>query len=159
MMETEGDTLTNTLLSDHGNYSDVMRKSFHNESISYLRKTNNEYVEVLESQLSALLSGSPGQVRKLIPDPENGLFSRFMYYHLPMKPDWDDVFADSSDVSLDDIYVALGRNWNEVYQRISRLSPLLPSSRYSLMNIFLSFMKNTFSAMGKDSFHQFAGWV
>ena len=31
MMETEGDTLTNTLLSDHGNYSDVMRKSFHNE--------------------------------------------------------------------------------------------------------------------------------
>ena len=120
MMETEGDTLTNTLLSDHGNYSDVMRKSFHNESISYLRKTNNEYVEVLESQLSALLSGTPGQVRKLIPDPENGLFSRFMYYHLPMKPDWNDVFADSSDVSLDDIYAALGRDWNEVYQRISR---------------------------------------
>ena len=120
MMETEGDTLTNTLLSDHGNYSDVMRKSFHNESISYLRKTNNEYVEVLESQLSALLSGTPGQVRKLIPDPENGLFSRFMYYHLPMKPDWNDVFADSSDVSLDDIYAALGRGWNEVYQRISR---------------------------------------
>lgn len=120
MMETEGDTLTNTLLSDHGNYSDVMRKSFHNESISYLRKTNNEYVEVLESQLSALLSGTPGQVRKLIPDPENGLFSRFMYYHLPMKPDWNDVFADTSDVSLDDIYAALGRDWNEVYQRISR---------------------------------------
>lgn len=120
MMETEGDTLTNTLLSDHGNYSDVMRKSFHNESISYLRKTNNEYVEVLESQLSALLSGTPGQVRKLIPDPENGLFSRFMYYHLPMKTDWNDVFADSSDVSLDDIYAALGRGWNEVYQRISR---------------------------------------
>ncbi len=120
MMETEGDTLTNTLLSDHGNYSDVMRKSFHNESISYLRKTNNEYVEVLESQLSALLSGTPGQVRRLIPDPENGLFSRFMYYHLPMKPDWNDVFADSSDVSLDDIYAALGRDWNEVYQRISR---------------------------------------
>jgi hypothetical protein len=37
-----------------------------------------------------------------------------------MKPDWNDVFADSSDVSLDDIYAALGRDWNEVYQRISR---------------------------------------
>lgn len=124
MMETEGDTLTNTQLSDHGNYSDVMRKSFHNESISYLSKTNNEYVEVLESQLSALL-GTPGQVRKLIPDPENGLFSRFMYYHLPMKPDWNDVFADSSDVSLDDIYAALGRDWNEVYQRISKFEHIL----------------------------------
>ena len=92
-------------------YSDVMRKSFHNESISYLRKTNNEYVEVLESQLSALLSGTPGQVRRLIPDPENGLFSRFMYYHLPMKPDWNDVFADSLDVSLDDTYADLCVLW------------------------------------------------
>ena len=140
-----------------------MRKSFHNESISYLRKTNHEYVEVLESQLSALLSGTPGQVRKLIPDPENCLFSRFVYYHLPMKPYWNDVFADSSDVSLDDIYADLGRDWNEVYQRISRFEHIsfsfTPSSRYSLMNIFLSFMKNTSSAMGKDSFHQFAGWV
>ena len=120
MMETEGDTLTNTLLSDHGNYSDVLRKSFHNEPVSYLRRTNHEYVEVLEPQLSALLSGTPGQIRKLIPDPENGLFSRFMYYHLPMKPDWKDVFADSSDISLDDAYAALGKDWYEVHQRISR---------------------------------------
>ena len=120
MMETEGDTLANTLLSDHGNYSDVLRKSFHNEPVSYLRRTNHEYVEVLEPQLSALLSGTPGQIRKLIPDPENGLFSRFMYYRLPMKPDWNDVFADSSDVSLDDAYAALGKDWHDVYQRISR---------------------------------------
>ncbi len=120
MMETEGDTLTNTLLSDHGNYSDVLRKSFHNEPVSYLRRTNHEYVEVLDPQLSTLLSGTPGQLRRLIPDSENGLFSRFMYYHLPLKPHWNDVFADSSDVSLDDTYVALGRGWHEVYQRISR---------------------------------------
>ena len=49
-----------------------------------------------------LLSGTPGQVKKLIPDAENGLFSRFMYCHLPMKPQWNDVFADSTDVSLDE---------------------------------------------------------
>jgi hypothetical protein len=36
-----------------------------------------------------------------------------------MKPDRNDVFADSTDVSLDDAYVALGWDWNEVYQRIS----------------------------------------
>ena len=140
-----------------------MRKSFHNESISYLRKTNNEYVEVLESQLSALLSGTPGQVRKLIPDPENGLFSRFMYYHLPMKPDWNDVFADSSDVSLDDTYAALGRDWNEVYQKISKFEHILfsftPHQQEQLMNILLRFTRSTFIAMGKDSFHQFAGWA
>ena len=43
-----------------------------------------------------------------------------MYYHLPMKPDWNDVFADLSDASLDDAYAALGRDWNDVYQRISK---------------------------------------
>lgn len=42
-----------------------------------------------------------------------------MHYHLPMKPDRNDVFADSTDVSLNDAYVALGWDWNEVYQRIS----------------------------------------
>ncbi len=75
---------------------------------------------MLEPHISALLSGTPGQIRKLIPDSENGLFSRFMYYHLPMKPDWNDVFADLSDASLDDAYAALGRDWNDVYQRISK---------------------------------------
>lgn len=80
---------------------------------------------MLEPQISALLSGTPGQIRKLIPDSENGLFSRFMYYHLPMKPDWNDVFADLSDASLDDAYAALGRDWNEVYQRISKFEHIL----------------------------------
>ena len=42
-----------------------------------------------------------------------------MHYHLPMKPDRNDVIADSTDVSLDDAYVALGWDWNEVCQRIS----------------------------------------
>lgn len=124
MMETEGDTLTNTLTSDHGNYSDGLRKSFHNEPVSFLRRTNHEYVEVVNPKLSVLLSGTPGQVKKLIPDAENGLFSRFMYYHLPMKPQWNDVFADSTDVSLDEKYADLGRIWYEVYQRISEIEQI-----------------------------------
>ena len=124
VMETEGDTLTNTLTSDHGNYSDGLRKSFHNEPVSFLRRTNHEYVEVVNPKLSVLLSGTPGQVKKLIPDAENGLFSRFMYYHLPMKPQWNDVFADSTDVSLDEKYADLGRIWYEVYQRISEIEQI-----------------------------------
>jgi hypothetical protein len=79
---------------------------------------------VVNPKLSVLLSGTPGQVKKLIPDAENGLFSRFMYYHLPMKPQWNDVFADSTDVSLDEKYADLGRIWYEVYQRISEIEQI-----------------------------------
>ena len=120
MMETEGDTLTNTLASDHGNYSDGLRKSFHNEPVSFLRRTNYEYVEVVNPKLSVLLSGTPGQVKKLIPDAENGLFSRFMYYHLPMKHQWNDVFADSTGVSLDE------KHYYEVDFLLSRGAKLCP---------------------------------
>ena len=58
MMETEGDTLTNTLLSDHGNYSDVLRKSFHNEPVSYLRRTNHEKNKKTTASAVARLWGS-----------------------------------------------------------------------------------------------------
>jgi hypothetical protein len=110
--------------SDHGNYSDGLRKSFHNEPVSFLRRTNHEYVEVVNPKLSALLSGTPCQLKKLIPDAENGLFSRFMYYHLPMKPQWNDVFADYADVSLDEKYEGLGRDWYNVYLRISEIEQI-----------------------------------
>lgn len=119
MMETEGDTLANTLLTDHGNYSDGLRKAFHNEPLSYLRRSNNEYVEVENPKLSTLLSGTPNQVRKLIPDAENGLFSRFMFYYLPLKPQWNNVFAKSSETSLDDEFATIGEDWCEVYLRLS----------------------------------------
>ena len=39
MFETEGDTLANTFKSDHGNFSDGLRKAFHHEMISYSRRT------------------------------------------------------------------------------------------------------------------------
>ena len=120
MMETEGDTLANTLLTDHGNYSDGLRKAFHNEPLSYLRRANNEYVEVENPKLSTLLSGTPNQVRKLIPDAENGLFSRFIFYNLPLKPQWNNVFAKSSEISLDDEFAAIGKDWYDVYLRISQ---------------------------------------
>ena len=35
MFETEGDTLATTFKSEHGSYSDALRKAFHHESISY----------------------------------------------------------------------------------------------------------------------------
>jgi hypothetical protein len=50
-------------------------------------------------RLSALLSGTPKQVSALIPNAENGLFSRFIFYFMNIKPVWKDVFANSGDQS------------------------------------------------------------
>lgn len=79
LFESEGDTLSQTLKSDYGNYSDVLRKAFHHELVSLSRRKDREYCEVSNPRVSVALAGTPEQVRKLIPDAENGLMSRFCF--------------------------------------------------------------------------------
>jgi len=80
MCETEADTLGNTLKQDWGGYSDLLRKAFHFEKMSYSRKSNEEFFEIDEPRLSVAISGTPKQVLRLIPSTEDGLFSRFLFY-------------------------------------------------------------------------------
>lgn len=95
LFETEGDTLANAFNSDLGNYSDGFRKAFHHETISYLRKKDREYVEIVKPKFSAILSGTPQQVFNLIPSAENGLFSRFIFYVMPTEIVWHDMFDEA----------------------------------------------------------------
>jgi hypothetical protein len=89
--ETEADTMGQSFKQDWGGYSDLLRKAFHHESISYSRKTNNEYFEIKKPRLSVALSGTPSQVQSLISSAEDGLFSRFIFYTFKVKQVWRDV--------------------------------------------------------------------
>lgn len=111
IFETEGDTLATTLKSDFGNFSDGLRKAFHHEMISYMRRKDNEYVEIAQPRLSALLSGTPRQILSLIPDAENGLFSRFIFYYMNTKTEWLDVFEKKTEDTLDDFFKKLGEKF------------------------------------------------
>jgi len=118
MFETEGDTLALTFKSEHGNYSDGFRKAFHHETISYNRRKDREFVEIQNPRLSALLSGTPKQVSALIPSAENGLFSRFIFYFMNVRPVWNDVFANSSDQTLDSYFNHLGMQFFDLYKHL-----------------------------------------
>ena len=111
LFETEGDTLAVAFKSDFGDYSDGFRKAFHHEPISYTRRKDREFVELLRPRLSAVLSGTPRQISALIPDAENGLFSRFIFYYLDFQPVWIDVFARSAPGTLDTVFDALGERY------------------------------------------------
>lgn len=115
MFETEGDTLANTFSSDYGNYSDGFRKAFHHESISYVRRKDREYVNLKRPRLSTLLTGTPKQILSLITDAENGLFSRFIFYYMNIRLDWQNVFDDELDEPLDDYFTKLGEEFNDFY--------------------------------------------
>ena len=119
LFETEGDTLANAFNSDLGNYSDGFRKAFHHESISYLRKKDHEFVEIVQPKFSAVLSGTPQQIFNLIPDAENGLFSRFVFYVMPTQLVWHDMFACSGTIA-DEQFKQIGRDFFAFHKAFSK---------------------------------------
>ena len=127
ILETEGETLANSFKSDYGNFSDGFRKAFHHEMISYTRRKDREFVELTRPRLSALLTGTPRQVLTLIPDAENGLFSRFIFYNMNLRLEWRDVFSQSTD-TLDDYFIRLGFQFFDFYQKLQQAEPI----RFSL---------------------------
>jgi len=127
LFETEADTLS-TMLSNKnfGNYTDGLRKAFHHEAIQYHRKVDNEHVEIPDPQLSVCLTGTPNQITNLLDNLENGLFSRFMFYHLNQNLEWKDQFANSDKEPLSDTFYRMGLRLLEGYKYLSsRENPLL----------------------------------
>lgn len=119
IFETEGDTLSNTFRTEYGNYSDAFRKAFHHETISYYRKTEMEHVEIENPCLSAVLSGTPHQVLSLIPNTEDGLLSRFMFYVFSIDPKWKDVFQKKSGNGFDEEFLSIGKGYIDLYNKLS----------------------------------------
>lgn len=130
LIETEGDTLSNSFKQDFGDFSSGLRNAFQHEPISYNRRKENERVEISEPRISVLLSGTPMQVRNLIPSSENGLFSRFMFYTFEAIPSFDNVFEKNVESDLKEHFQQIGFELFKYYQDIN-----LPEKEYRLTHI------------------------
>ena len=116
IFETEADTLAGTLKQDWGNFSDVLRKAFHHESTNMFRRKDNEHIEVEDPHLAIALSGTPKQVHNMMPDVENGLFSRFLYYAFEDYSDFKNPFISHQQVNYTDFFIEKGRQVYELYE-------------------------------------------
>lgn len=154
IFETEGDTLAQAFKTDYGNYSDGFRKAYHHETISYYRRTDREYVDIENPCLSTVLSGTPKQVSTLIPNAENGLFSRFIFYFMNIKPVWKNVFASNSDHSLDEYFDNLGREFLQLYKALNANQPiqfcLTPEQQEQFNTFFTQVQEKYLSLQGMD---------
>ena len=108
--ETEADTVSTAIGTDYGHWSDTLRKCHDHERLAFNRRTNREYRECPASYLSVLLSGTPAQVRPLIPSAENGLFSRQLFYRMPPIDEWADQF-EQGDEDMDSLFSDWGKQW------------------------------------------------
>jgi hypothetical protein len=150
MFETEGDTLANTFKSDYGNFSDGFRKAFHHETISYNRRKDREFVELGSPRLSAVLSGTPRQILTLIPDAENGLFSRFIFYFMNVRLVWNDVFANDGADTLDATFCRIGEQFYDLYKVLQTSSPIrfcFSKPRQDEFNAFFDGIQKQYAAL------------
>ena len=116
--ESEADTISSAIGSEHGHWSDTMRKAFDHDRLSYNRRTDREYRETKKTYLSVLLSGTPAQVKPLIPTTENGLFSRQIFYYMPAINHWQNQF-DRNDNNLEETFTAWGTEWKDRLKSIT----------------------------------------
>jgi hypothetical protein len=150
IFETEGDTLAQAFKSDYGNYSDGFRKAFHHETISYYRRTDREYVDIENPCLACLLSGTPKQISALIPNAENGLFSRFMFYYMNVTPTWKNVFESKYENGLDSYFDGLGQQFFNLYDSLLKEEQIqfkLTKDQELKFNQFFDELQTTYLAL------------
>lgn len=117
--ETEADTMGNVFKQDWGSYSDLLRKAFHHELVSFSRKTNKEWIEIKKPRLSVALAGTPSQVVNLISSAEDGLFSRFIFYTFKSEIKWNNVGPADNKINYTKHYEILAES---VYDFVSFLT-------------------------------------
>lgn len=122
LFETEGDVLAASFGQDFGDFSQGLRQGFQNEPISYLRRTEREYVCIKQPRISTILSGTPQQVTNLLTSVENGLFSRFLFYCLDKPLVWLDVLDEGDGEPLDDCFKSLGARFFDFYHALQERS-------------------------------------
>ncbi len=118
VFETEADTLASTLKQDWGNFSDVLRKAFHHESTNMFRRKDNEYIEIEDPHVAIVLSGTPKQVHSMMPDTENGLFSRFIFYAFEDYGEFKNPFASHVKINYIEYFEEQGNKINQLFQQL-----------------------------------------
>ena len=68
IFETEADTLTNMISNkEYGNYSDLLRRAFHHETVSMVRVTDQVNIEIEEPRLAVIMTCTGSQLVLLRP--------------------------------------------------------------------------------------------
>ncbi len=134
--ETEADSMGNVMKQEWGGYSDMLRKSFHHETISLSRKTNDEYISIKEPKISIALSGTPGQVGNLISSAEDGLFSRFIFYTFKVEEQlWRDVSPYGNPINLNDHFTNLSSQVFSMVQFFEQSNTIIKLTRDQWLTI------------------------
>ncbi|SMC81279.1 DUF3987 domain-containing protein [Moheibacter sediminis] len=155
IFESEADSLSNMLKQDWGNFSDLLRKAFHHETVSISRSTEDRFFEIKKPKISMILSGTPNQVRPLIESKENGLFSRFIYYSFEEAGGWKDVSPTASRISYDKLMDEKSKEIKELYEKLKKQNSVevrMTKKQWDYFQERMSLANSIIQETGKDDF-------
>ena len=159
MMATEIDTLSKALDSITGGFSDTLRCMFEHETISKLRKNQEELIEIPDPHFSVLISGTFNQLKPLIKSRENGLMSRFASYVVKQTQDFDDrVWLDAEEDAVPEEVVLYEQLAKEISQRYAWMKKakhacyfyLTDAQRKSITRMFRGMYETLRPAFGNE---------
>ena len=159
MMATEIDTLSKALSSTTGGFSDTLRCMFEHETISKLRKGQEEFIEIPDPHFNVLISGTYNQLKPLIKSRENGLMSRFACYVVKQTQDFDDrVWLDAEEDAVPQEVVLYAQLAKEISQRYAWMKKakhscyfyLTDAQRKSITRMFRGMYETLRPAFGNE---------
>ena len=159
MMATEIDTLSKALGSTTGGFSDTLRCMFEHETISKLRKGQEELIEISDPHFNVLISGTYNQLKPLIKSRENGLMSRFACYVVKQTQDFDDrVWLDAEEDAVPQEVVLYAQLAKEISQRYAWMKKakhscyfyLTDAQRKSITRLFRGMYETLRPAFGNE---------
>ena len=156
IFESEADSLSQMLKQDWGDFSDIMRKAFHHETVSLSRESDDKFIEIKKPKLSMVLSGTPNQLKPLISGKENGLFSRFMFYYFDEVTGWEDVSPMSNyqnnEVRLEDVSSKIYDLYGKLYFKENEIEVKLNEAQWDFFQDKMRLAANTFIENNKLDF-------
>jgi len=122
IFENESDTMAQTAKNEWGVASDQFRKSFHHEAISLCRRKDKEYLEINRPKLSIVMSGTPKQLLSILPEVENGLFSRYLYYCFEDLGGFNSPFESHAQKDYPQYFKHKGKEIATLYGKLQTLT-------------------------------------
>lgn len=119
MFETEADVLGSAINQKHGALSENLRKAFHGETISSYRKTEKEYMEIMNPYLSILFTSTPDQIGGILKSGDNGLVSRFLFHILQGTTEFANVFEENTTNPREELFAQANKELRILQQKLN----------------------------------------
>ncbi|MBS1559042.1 MAG: DUF3987 domain-containing protein [Bacteroidetes bacterium] len=99
--ESEADTLSAIMTADFGGWLHTLRDIFDHAPVKQYRKTDKEFASIDRPILGLMITGTPGQVTRLVKDGNAGIHSRFVFYGFEDLPQYISPFSQVSEMLED----------------------------------------------------------